>query len=274
MPEKPNVDAAEKYLVPGLERGLRLLSEFSHDEPQLSAAELARRLEVPRSTVFRLLVTLETLGYVERAGRDYQLGMGVLRLGFGYLASLDLAVLGQPLLDSLRDETSFACNMVMRDGRWVVYVAKSAARTPFASSVTVGTRLPAHATVFGRVLMQDLSLPALRRLYPEPRLKSHSARTPATVAALFDLLKQDQQRGTVMEEGFFEPNISTIAAPVRDQSGRVQAALGITVPASTLDDKQREDLLRRVSQAALELSGKLGRDVSGAGASLHSLQAK
>ena len=70
-------DVQEKYIVPGLERGLRLLCEFSHKDRVLSAPELARRLKVPRSTVFRLLTTLEVMGFIERVdgGRDFRLGI-------------------------------------------------------------------------------------------------------------------------------------------------------------------------------------------------------
>src|SRR5574343_62598 len=87
------------YIVPALERGLRLLSEFSRTERELTPPELARRLRLPRTTVFRLLTTLEALGFVQRSddGRSFRLGMAVLRLGFEYLASLELTQLGQPL---------------------------------------------------------------------------------------------------------------------------------------------------------------------------------
>ena len=86
-------DVQEKYIVPGLERGLRLLCEFSHKDRVLSAPELARRLKVPRSTVFRLLTTLEVMGFIERVdgGRDFRLGMAVLRLGFEYLSLIHIS---------------------------------------------------------------------------------------------------------------------------------------------------------------------------------------
>src|SRR5690606_11783398 len=162
----------EKYLVPALERGLLLLGQFNHQDRRLSAPELARRLNLPRSTVFRLLMTLESMGFVERAegGHDYRLGLAVLRLGFEYLASLELTELGTPLLERLRGEIGFSCNLVVRDGRSIVYVAKSSAVTPFTSTVNVGTRLPAHATVLGRVLLEDLSLQELHQLFPENSL--------------------------------------------------------------------------------------------------------
>ncbi|SCU87602.1 Transcriptional regulator IclR family [Cupriavidus necator] len=251
--------AQDKYIVPGLERGLRLLAEFSSRERTLSAAELARRLKVPRSTVFRLLATLEMMGFVERTdgGREFRLGMAVLRLGFDYLASLELTELGRPLLDRLRDEIHYPCNLVVRDGRSIVYVAKSMASRPFASTVNVGTRLPAHATVLGRVLLEDLSLAELRALYPEERLEVYSESTPRTVEELYDMVQRDRQRGYVLHEGFFEASISTIAAPVRDRSGKVVAALGATIPASRIDPDQLDNVVEQVRRAAAELSSLL-----------------
>ncbi|AOY95322.1 IclR family transcriptional regulator [Cupriavidus sp. USMAA2-4] len=249
-------DLQEKYIVPGLERGLRLLCEFSRKDSTLSAAELARRLQVPRSTVFRLLTTLEMMGFVERTdgGREFRLGMAVLRLGFEYLASLELTELGRPLLDRLRDDIHYPCNLVVRDGRSIVYVAKSVAPTPFASSVNVGTRLPAHATVLGRVLLEDLSLAELRELYPESQLEVFSESTPRTVEQLFEMVQHDRQRGYVLQEGFFEASISTIAAPVRDRSGKVAAAMGATIPASRIDPEQLGPMVEQVRHAADELS--------------------
>lgn len=252
----PEEESQDKYVVPGLERGLRLLCEFSRNEKTLSAPELARRLDVPRSTVFRLLTTLERMGFVERneGGRDYRLGMGVLRLGFEYLASLELTEIGKPLLERLRSEIQYPCNLVVRDGRSIVYVAKSAAPTAFVSSVNVGTRLPAHATVLGRVLLEDLSLAELRKLYPEDTLERFSDSTPKTVQELFQMVQEDRKRGYVLQEGFYEARISTVAAPVRNHSGLIIAALGATIPAPHIDQSSLDLIVRRVRESADELS--------------------
>ena len=249
----------DRYTVPGLERGLRILAEFSRDEPVLSAPELARRLGVPRSTVFRLLVTLENMGFVERTpdGRAHRLGLAVLRLGFEYLASLGIVELGRPLLESLRDTTGYSASLVVRDGRDIVYVHRSSPRSPFATSVSVGTRLPAHATVLGQVLLGDLSLAALRALYPEGKLAHFTDHTPTTVPALFDAVQRTRERGWVLAEAYFEPQISTVAAPVHDAGGHVVAAIGLTVPGAGIPAEQREPLVERVRDAAAELSARL-----------------
>ena len=252
-------EGSDRYNVPALERGLRVLCEFSRENRTLSAPELARRFDLPRSTVFRLLTTLESMGFLERAegGRDYRLGLAVLRLGFEYLASLELTQLGTPLLQRLCEELRTPCNLVVRDGRSIVYVAKVAPPTPFASSVTVGTRLPAHATVLGRILLEDLSLPQLRALYPEDRLETYSPSTPKTVNELFDMVQADRTRGYVLGEGFFESNISTIAAPVRDQSGHIVAALGVTITSGHIDEARMDEMVQRVRETADAISGLL-----------------
>ena len=255
-----NNETSGRYTVPALERGLRLLSEFSRVEPVLSAPELARRLNLPRSTVFRMLTTLETLGFIEKteSGRDYRLGIAVLRLGFEYLASLELTELGMPILGRLRDAVSYACNLVVLDGRSIVYVAKVTPASWIASSVTVGTRLPAYATVLGRILLAESPLEKLRGLYPEHHLHPHTEKTPKTVIDLFDMLQRDTQSPCISEDGFFEKSISTTAAPVRDHSGRIVAALGVTVPFADMTPVLREKLITNVCTAAGELSSALG----------------
>ena len=256
---------SDRYTVPGLERGLRILSEFSRGEPELTPPELARRLGVPRTTVFRLLVTLESMGFVQRTpdGRSYRLGLAVLRLGFEYLASLGMVELGRPLLDTLRDQTGHAASLVVLDRRDVVYLYRAAPRSPFATSVTVGTRLPAHATVLGHVLLGDLSLSALRTLYPEPALESRSPTTPRDTPALFQAVQRTRERGWVLAEAYFESQICTIAAPVHDESGHVVAAVGLTVAGSAIPADQRDELLAGVRHTAAELSTLLNHSDEG-----------
>lgn len=253
------IDTSDKYIVPGLDRGLRILCEFSRREPVLSSPELARRLGIPRSTVFRLLTTLERMGFVERdaGGRDYCLGLGVLRLGFECLASKELAELGKPILEKLRDEINYTCNLVVRDGRSVVYVVRSVVSSPYSNTVQLGTRLPAHATLLGRVLLSDLSFAQLQELYPEEQLQAATAKTPATVAELYRRIQADKASECVWESAYFEPSIATLAVPVRGgESGAVVSALGITLPSSHAGDSS---LVARLSKIACAAAGELSQ---------------
>lgn len=264
MNEVARLEAAERYTVPGLERGLRILMQFNRSEQVLSAPELARRLEIPRSTVFRLLSTLEQLGFVVRdaSGRDYRLGTGVLRLGFECLASKELTELGRPILDQLRDQTGCSCNLVVRDGRSVVYVARSVVQSPYANTVHLGTRLPAHATLFGRVLLRDLSFEKLQELYPEERLHAQTVKTPPTVSELYRLMQRDREHNYVFDQGYFESSISTLAVPVLGQAGKTVAALGMTISGARHDPDTINELADAACSATQELSGLLDHVVA------------
>ena len=250
------------YRVPGLERGLKILAEFSQREPVLGAPELSKRLGIPRTTVFRLLQTLEMLGFLERADRDrnYRLGIAVLRLGFEYLSSLELTDLGLPVIEALRDTTGLTTHIVIRDGRDVVFVAKAQSHAPVFSSVkvNVGTRLPAHATTHGHVLMGDLTLDELRELYPEGRLERFTKHTPATVEELYEVVRNDAKRGFAISESSFEQGISVITAPVRNETGRIAAVITTTIPRAQIDAPLLDSgLIDKLRNAAEQLSLRL-----------------
>ena len=250
------------YIVPGLERGLKILAEFSPREPVLGAPELSKRLKIPRTTVFRLLQTLESLGFLERADKDrnYRLGVAVLRLGFEYLSSLELTDLGLPIIETLRTSTGLTSHILIRDGRDVVFVAKAQSQEPIFSSVkvNVGTRLPAHATTHGHVLMGDLSLDELRALYPEPVLERFTRLTPETVEALYDMVCADAERGYAISQSSFERGISVVTAPVRNDTGRIVAVITTTIPRPEIDATLLDTgLVDKVRHAAAELSSRL-----------------
>ena len=253
-----NTDNKNRYVVPGLERGLLLLQLFNRRQRTLGAPEIAKALGVPRSTVFRLIQTLELLQFLERSTHgNYQLGPAVLRVGFEYLASLDLTDLAGPIMQKLRDRTGLAVQLSVRDGREAVVVLKMSPASAFASSVQVGTRFPVHATAYGRALLSAMSLAQLRGLLPESRLAGAAPNTPRSVAALSRLLTQDRSRGCVVSESFFERNISAVVAPVHDQNSAVAAAMGITIQQASLDSSLREKLMTLVCAAAAELSHRL-----------------
>jgi DNA-binding IclR family transcriptional regulator len=260
--ERTDTSSDSGYRVPGLERGLRILTEFSPREPVLGAPELSRRLNIPRTTVFRLLQTLESLGFLERADKDrnFRLGVAVLRLGFEYLSSLELTDLGLPIIEALRNETGLTSHIVIRDGRDVVFVAKAQSHAPVFSSVkvNVGTRLPAHATTHGQVLMGDMTLDDLKKLYPEPELERFTKQTPVTVEDLYERIRDDARRGFAISESSFERGISVVSAPVRNDTGRIVAVITTTIARHEIDPSLLDSgLIDKVRGAADELSQRL-----------------
>jgi DNA-binding IclR family transcriptional regulator len=257
-----NVNAAQmddRYLVPALLRGLQLLSQFSRDERELTGAELSRRLELPRASVFRILHTLEHTGFVERVGdgASYKLGIGVLRLGFEFLASMELTEHGRPVIEALRDSCGYSAHLVVRDAREAVFVAKAAGHNAMFHSIQVGARLPVHATVLGRVLLGGLDMPALADIYPDGELPAYTPHTPTTLAQLKALVDRDFAQGWGISQGGFETGISTIAAPVFSDRHEVVAAVSITVPAQTIEPAQVEHLAAEVRRAAALLTERI-----------------
>jgi DNA-binding IclR family transcriptional regulator len=260
-------ELAPKYNVPGLERGLRVLQLFDRARPLLSAAEMARALAIPRSTTFRIAQTLEFLGFLQRDGERFRVGPAVLRLGFEYIASLEVTDLARPVIERLRDETGLSSQLVIRDGREVIVVLKASPPSTFATNVTVGTRMPAHATILGRVLLADANDDALRKLYPEATLPQVSPSSPSTLADLRRLLREDRARGYAVSESFFEQGVSAIAAPVRDESGSTVAAISVTAQRPKLEPAElRDRLVKQVVGAAAELSRRLNHHMAAAAA--------
>jgi len=249
----------DRYSVPALTRGLRLLTLFSRDERELSGAELARRLKAPRASVFRLLHTLEKMGFVERVGdsSNYRLAIAVLRLGFEYLASLDLTEHARPLLESLRDTTGCSAHLVVRDAGEVVFLARAASHSALFHSIQVGARLPAHATALGRILLSDLDGAALATLYGTKPLTAYTPQTPASLAALKAMIEHDRVQGFGLSEGGFESGVSAIAAAVFNERHAVVAALSITVPAQHIGTTRTQTLAGQVRAAAAQLSERL-----------------
>jgi len=255
---------SDRYTVPGLERGLRLLACFSPEQPVWAAPELARHLALPRSTVFRLLTTLEQAGYLQRSGTEYRLGLAVLRLGYDYLAAQPLAQLAQPLLQSLCQRLGVTTHLGVLDGSNVVYLLRMQPPGAFQGAVRVGSRLPAHAAVLGRALLQDMQAAQLRELFGSDALAQFSERTPHNVAALLELLHQDRSRGCAVGEGFYERGISSIATPVRDGQGQIVAALGIAIAFTEIAPERMAHLQQEVLVAADELSRHLQAQQLGA----------
>lgn len=254
--------AKDKYVVPALMQGLSVLALFTRERPALTAPEIAQDLGLSRTTVFRILHTLQGAGWVSRRDEErvYRLGPAVLSRGFVYLASLDIVELARPTLAALRDATGLSTHMAVRDGREVVYVARFPATTTVNSSVQIGSRFPIHATVMGRMMICDWSDEELAALFPEAELPAFTDQTPRTLAALKEIIASDRLRGHAVSQSFFERGVSSVAAPVRDDLGRTVA----TINATSVDNYvSLDDMNGRIKDAVLAAAAEISRWMSG-----------
>ncbi len=229
-------DIDERYLVPALIRGLDILTILSGDRQALTLSEVAAALGRTHSSAYRLLYTLGALGYVayDNSAKCYRLGPQVLSLGFGYLAARDLVEVAMPHLIRLRDRTGWSAHFGELHGREVVYLARVATRRSNASTVHVGTRLPARRTTMGRVLLSGLPEAEIRDLYDDAALAADTP--PTNLADLLKQVAQDRSEGFVVQNSVYEPGVASVAAPVQDMTDRVIAAINISAVALFTND--------------------------------------
>lgn len=251
----------ERYLVPGLKRGLQLLDCFTHEKPEWTLSELAARLEVPFSSAFRLAHTLEAMGFLVKAGsgKQYRLGLRLLSLGFEYLNSLEPVEVARPYLSALRENTGASAQLAVRDGRDIVYLIRISGRMKLRPDISVGTRLPAHAVTVGRILLSELPPPEIDELYRGVAMEAVSAQTPTSVAQLHKVLEADRKKGYVFSKGGFIANVVSLATGVRDSSGKIVAAISLSSTDSSIPTERWTDGLRgALLKAAAEISAMLG----------------
>lgn len=250
----------QRYIVPGLSRGLSLLHLFDRDKPEMKLAELAAAAGLSRSAAFRLVYTLEKENYIQRdpISRRYSLTSKVLSLGFVYLYSRPVAEIVQPYLRRLSIATKVAAHLIQLDGTYSVYLARVAPQATLVTNLQVGTRLPAHATASGRVLLSGLVEPTLKALHERMRIE-HKNLPPPPLKQLIARAAQDRDRGYVMEESMFDAGVLSFAAPVRDGTGNIVAALNVVGPRRLMEevgDATKFDAI--VGQEARDLSAAIG----------------
>ncbi|HEY5349619.1 MAG TPA: IclR family transcriptional regulator [Candidatus Lustribacter sp.] len=251
-----------RYSVHSLELGLRILESFDRDAiDEMSLSEMARRIGVSRSSAFRLVHTLQRLGYLDREDetKNYRLGSRVMSLGYSFLASKDIAELARPDLQRLRTATLCSTHLGILDGAEVLYIARFAAHKPVSAMIAVGARLPAHATTMGRIILAYKPAAYVEEHFGGRALAQFSEHTPATLEALTAVLETDRQRGYVISHSNFEPGIASIAAPLLDAKSEVVGAINVSTPESAID-RERFDgevcaALRAAARRISELAG-------------------
>jgi DNA-binding IclR family transcriptional regulator len=204
MPDGGGDDPRQgRYIVPALARGIEVLELLAAAAAPVAPADMARALGIPRSTVFRLLQTLEAFGLIGRTdhGNAFRLAAGVTRLGFAWLGSLDVTEAGRGPVEALRDRTGHSCHLAVRDGADGVVVLRAPGKGALTGSFSVGTRVPTHGSVLGRMLLMDLPDTELRAIFPAEPLRSFSAQTPTTLAALKARIAEDAARARVVLAG-------------------------------------------------------------------------
>jgi len=223
--------ATKTDIIGSLAKGLRVLEAFGAEHPRLSIAETAERTGLDRATARRCLLTLHAEGYADYDGKFFTLTPRVLRLGMGALAALPLAQLVQPWLDQLSERIGQSTSVSILDETEIVYLARAAQRRVMSIGLLPGSRLPAHCTSMGRVLLAALPGPEARAVIDASDL---SPRTPFSRTDPEEILAEI---GRVRAQGYalidqeVELGLRSLAVPLISARGRVVAALNTGVAA-------------------------------------------
>jgi IclR family pca regulon transcriptional regulator len=212
-------------IVGSFAKGLQVLECFSADHPRLAIADVARISGLDRATSRRCLLTLKHLGYASYDGKFFALTPRVLRLGMGALAALPLPQIVQPWLDQLSEKIGQSCSVSIMDGPEIVYVARAAQRRVMSIGLLPGSRLPAHCTSMGRVLLAALPDDDARQIVMDADL---SPRTPYSLhdpQEILDQIAQVRRQGYALIHQEIELGLSALAVPLYDARGRVVAAM-------------------------------------------------
>ncbi len=245
--------------VQSFARGLEVIRSFSAEAPQQTLSEVAARAGLTRAGARRILLTLQTLGYVESDGKLFRLTARILDLGFAYLSSMPIWNLAEPVMEALVDEVKESCSAAVLEGTDIVYVLRVPTHKIMRNTLGVGSRLPAYCTSMGRVLLADLPDEELSRRLRASRPKALTRHTVTDIEALLAKVQQARRQGWCLVNQELEEGLISLAAPITNRAGRAIAALNISGQANRTSAKvAQEKLLPPLLQAARTISARLG----------------
>ena len=245
-----------------LARGLSVLAAFDTTSPRLGITELSRKTGLSKSTVFRLVYTLRSLGYLVLSAEENKYGLGpkVLNLGFAVLSSLELREVAQPYLQELSRKVKETVNLAILEDRKLIYIERIKTQNIININLHVGSQLELYNTAMGRVLgaFQGPQWVAqylqYLRGFPEAEEYWESGgrklREILTVVRKEDLAVNDEE---------LTPGLRSVAAPVRNRKGEVVGAVNIAVSSSLYSLKRlKADLVSPLQETTKAISAALG----------------
>jgi IclR family transcriptional regulator, pca regulon regulatory protein len=248
----------EKNYVQSVEKAFRVIEAFTAEEPLLRLSEVARRAGIDNATAFRLLNTLERLGYVRKSpeSRMFQLTLKCLDLGFQAIARLDLRARARPILRALVDKVNDAASLGVLDGLNATYIERIQPKMHgMGIQRQIGQCLPAYCSALGRAILAFLPEKECQRLLEASNRIKYTQRTITELSDLHASLEEVRRRGFVVCDQETVEGIRALAAPVFDADNLPVAA--VSVGSSTLRMSLEEFVTLAstpVAQAARELS--------------------
>ena len=237
---------------------IRLLTSFSGEEDELGITTLATRLRLAKSTVHRLATTLTAAGFLEQSETGkYRLGVALFELGALVRRRMDVANEARPKLRELLEKTGETVQLGIVDHFSVLYVYEMESRHAIRMAAAVGARAPLHCTAVGKVLLAYQSPEYVKQLLAHG-LKAHTANSVTKRETLLAMLAEVAEREHAVDDEESEEGLRAIAAPVRNHTGNVIAALGVAAPVQRMTKKDMQTCVPSVIATAAAVSARLG----------------
>jgi IclR family pca regulon transcriptional regulator len=234
-----------------LARGLSVIRAFSERQSHLTIAEIARSAGLPRAAARRCLHTLAALGYAGSDGRTFFLRPKVLALGYSYLSSNSLTATLQPALEGVSAQLQESSSAAVLDEDEIVYIARAATRQRIMSvDLSVGSRLPAHYTSMGRILLAHLPPGDLEACLARLKLQPPTEHALASRPSLRAAIEQARREEYAVVDQELEIGLRSIAVPIRTRAGEVIAAMNVSVQAGRVTRREMETRFLPVLQQA------------------------
>lgn len=244
--------------VPALRRAVRILDLVAGSPRDLTAAELTRFLDLPKSSAHGLLAVMTELDLLARsADGTLRIGPHSLRWANGFLSHLDIVSTFNDHLAQRHDLDPYTVTLTVREGGEVVYIGCRNSAQPLGHTFRIGMRLPAPFTATGKILLSDLGPGELRMLFsqfPQPL----TSRSVAGLSQLEEELALTRARGYSIDDGQIREGMLCIGAAIRDYSGAASAGIAISLIRSEASDEKIAYLGEELRTTANALSEKLG----------------
>jgi DNA-binding IclR family transcriptional regulator len=253
---------AGPYRIKVLEKALGVLELFDEMGASLTLTEIGRRLGLSKATAFRIATALADAGYLERdrEGNGYRLGYELFRLGALVEGLGDLQRRARPFLEALKQKLDETVHLVVLSRGEALYLDKIEGKKTVRVVSRVGMTLPAHCSGVGKVLLAHLPEAEVDAIVREKGLQRFTVNTITEREALLLELRRVRQRGYALDNEEIEEGLKCIAAPIRDATGRVVAAVSISGPRFRFDAGATEELAAELLKTAEGVSRALGAE--------------
>lgn len=245
--------------VQSLDRAFDILELLSKEQHGLTLTEIGNRLDLHKSTVYRLLQALKQRGYIEKSAQaNYRLGMEFIELSSLYLNNLELKTEAQPILRELSTLTGNTAFLAALQESEVVYIDKMETHSSLRKYSIIGQRAPLYCTALGKSMLSGETEDQIRQLYRDLELKVFTDKTITSVDALVEEIEKTRRRGWSLDDEEYEDGLRCIGAPIRDYRNQVIAAVSTSGYASVITRERVEEIAGFVAKAARDISQRMG----------------